>query len=100
MQIIVYMPLLHLSMPQNAYITSLVFLNLANFDILPSRYFYNAMFDFDSHDMTFGARFKSFGFAQMGFLHNSGSTLFFLLFWLFLVFLHKVLTKTCKNKKV
>lgn len=99
LQIIVYMPLMHLSMPDNAYITSLIFLNLANFDIFPSKFLYEGMFTFDSEKMSFGSRFVNLGFVEMGFLINSGSILWFLVVWLLLVSIYYIIKQAFKNSQ-
>lgn len=83
LQIIVHIPLINVSFPQNALKLSLYFMTIANFDIVPHENFNNAILSFDKLSKKTEIRFQNLGFETYNFILNSGTTLYLIIFWVF-----------------
>jgi hypothetical protein len=87
LQVIVHLPLVNISFPINAYITSKMLANVASFDIVPTEFIYSQFLQFDQQDSNEGVRYDLVGMETGNFLMNSGTLLWLLVGWIFLVFM-------------
>lgn len=96
MQLIVKMPLLNITFPQNA-ATFYKFINeISSFNLIPTEKLDNMIFNFTDPDME-DPNFLSMGMTKYNVIQNLGSTFYYLFCYLLLVVLVYIL-KVFKNK--
>lgn len=81
MQIIVHLPLVNLSFPSNAQTISVMFVSLANFDVVPHGYLNYKTFDFDQNLNMREARFALMGYGKTNFILNAGTSIWLIFAW-------------------
>jgi hypothetical protein len=80
-QIVVHLPLMAISMPSNAYITTFALVEIATFDLLPHESINTWLFNFkDLEDAEF--RFVETGYETNNFILNTGTVLWIVIIWI------------------
>ena len=97
LQIIVHLPLLSLSFPQNAKQMSFIFMDLAEFDVLPHGWLNPAFFNFDNPE-PISEKFSEVGYDTSNFILNAGSVFWFIIMWVLLALAIKAIAKCFRSK--
>jgi hypothetical protein len=88
LQIVVYLPLVHLNFPQNAYTLSMFLMKVVCFDAFPHEEISKYFLKFDRKHKKVESRVKKLGFETNNFILNAGTLFYVYLMWVSLVILY------------
>jgi len=84
LQLILYLPMLKVSIPKNAKLFYIIMLSLANLELIPTKYSTELVFDISSEqDRPFSRTLEEFGYETHNILLNMGSLFIYLTFFTF-----------------
>ena len=82
LQIIVYMPLINVKLPQNAYLLSSFLIKIATFDVIPVDIMNKIFFGYTDTSKGEGGRYEEVGIESTSFISNSGTLLLGVIGWI------------------
>jgi hypothetical protein len=81
LQIIIYIPLMNIRFPQNAFVLSIVLMTLATFDFIPHEGPNKYMLEYDPENEITNPIYAQVGFETNSFILNAGT-----LFWMIVIY--------------